>query len=281
MQGYYILFWMLIGQTPGKYLMGLRIVRLDGSRVTIGVCIRRLIGYYISAILFIGYIMVLFDDRRQAFHDKFAGTFVIYAWSFDKKSTAQSADSHPRATASQQELLSLTRRPFECEGARMQRDLVRSAPRLTAEDALRLVADLYGLYGEPEALPSERDQNFRIATEDGAEYVLKIANASEDLAALDLQNRAMVHVAAKAAAADLDSLCPHLIWSADGQEIATVALGDGDESVEHFVRLLTYLPGKPLALARPQSPRLYQSLGRVPGPHRPLPRRLRASPRCA
>ncbi len=85
MQGYYILFWMLIGQTPGKYLMGLRIVRLDGSRVTIGVCIRRLIGYYISAILFIGYIMVLFDDRRQAFHDKFAGTFVIYAWSFDKK----------------------------------------------------------------------------------------------------------------------------------------------------------------------------------------------------
>ena len=56
MQGYYILFWMLIGQTPGKYLMGLRIVRVDGSRVTIGVCIRRLIGYYISAILFIGYI---------------------------------------------------------------------------------------------------------------------------------------------------------------------------------------------------------------------------------
>lgn len=85
MQGYYILFWMLIGQTPGKYLMGLRIVRVDGSRVTIGVCIRRLIGYYISAILFIGYLMVLFDDRRQAFHDKFAGTFVIYAWSFDKK----------------------------------------------------------------------------------------------------------------------------------------------------------------------------------------------------
>ena len=51
MQVYVILFWMLIGQTPGKYLMGLRIIRIDGSRVTIGVCIRRLIGYYISAIL--------------------------------------------------------------------------------------------------------------------------------------------------------------------------------------------------------------------------------------
>ena len=83
-QIYFILFWMLIGQTPGKYLMGLRIIKTDGSRVTIGACIRRLIGYYISAILLLGYILVLFDDRRQAFHDKFAGTFVIYAWSFDK-----------------------------------------------------------------------------------------------------------------------------------------------------------------------------------------------------
>jgi len=83
-QGYYILFWMLLGQTPGKYLMGLRIVKVDGSRVTIGAAIRRLIGYYISAILLLGYIWVLFDDRRQGFHDKFAGTFVIYAWSYDK-----------------------------------------------------------------------------------------------------------------------------------------------------------------------------------------------------
>ena len=135
-------------------------------------------------------------------------------------------------------------------------------PRLTEEDALRLLSDVYGLYGETESLPSERDQNFRITIEDGAEYVLKVANSSEDRAALDLQNRAMSHVAAKAAAVYLENLCPHLISSADGEEIATITTGDG---VEHFVRLLTYLPGKPLALARPQLPRLFQSLGALLG----------------
>ena len=80
----------------------------------------------------------------------------------------------------------------------MQHDLLQLAPRLTEEDALRIVADRYGLYGETEALPSERDQNFRITIEDGAEYVLKVANAAEERAALDLQNQAMRHVAGKA-----------------------------------------------------------------------------------
>ena len=55
--------------------------------------------------------MVLFDDRRQAFHDKFAGTFVIYAWSFDKKLQRSQPILMPRSTTSKQELLSLTRHP--------------------------------------------------------------------------------------------------------------------------------------------------------------------------
>ncbi len=150
----------------------------------------------------------------------------------------------------------------------MQENLVQLAPRLTDDDALRIVAEKYGIFGEIEALPSERDQNFRIVADD-AEYVLKIANASEDRSALDLQNHAMHHVALKAADARLDALCPQLIWSADGEEIATISVdgwgvaGDADavESPEHFVRLLTYLPGKPLALARPQVPQLHASLG--------------------
>ena len=41
----------------------------------------------------------------------------------------------------------------------------------------------------------------RRVREDGAEYVLKVANATEARTALDLQNRAMAHVAAKATAA--------------------------------------------------------------------------------
>jgi uncharacterized RDD family membrane protein YckC len=77
---YDIGFWLLAGQTPGKRAMGLRIVRTDGQRLTPGNCVRRIIGYWISAILFLGYLWVLVDNRRQGFHDKIAGTFVVYAW---------------------------------------------------------------------------------------------------------------------------------------------------------------------------------------------------------
>lgn len=77
---YNIGFWMLAGQTPGKRLMGLRIVRTDGERITLGAAIRRWVGYWLSAILFLGYLWVLVDDRRQALHDKLAGTLVVYTW---------------------------------------------------------------------------------------------------------------------------------------------------------------------------------------------------------
>jgi len=77
---YDIGLWMMVGQTPGKLLMGLRLVRTDGQRLHIGNAIRRELGYVVSAILFLGYLWVLFDNRRQGFHDKLAGTIVVYSW---------------------------------------------------------------------------------------------------------------------------------------------------------------------------------------------------------
>jgi uncharacterized RDD family membrane protein YckC len=77
---YNIACWMLAGQTAGKWVMGLRVVRTDGQRVRFWAAVRRQIGYWISGILFLGYVWILFDNRRQGFHDKLAGTFVVYAW---------------------------------------------------------------------------------------------------------------------------------------------------------------------------------------------------------
>jgi uncharacterized RDD family membrane protein YckC len=78
---YYIFFWTLMGKTPGKMLMGLRIVSLDGSRPTFWQSVRRFIGYFLSALLFYaGYWWVLLDNRRQGWHDKLAGTVVVYSW---------------------------------------------------------------------------------------------------------------------------------------------------------------------------------------------------------
>ena len=78
---YCLFFWMLTGQTPGKMLLGLRIVSSDGSRLTFWQAVRRFIGYFLSALaLYVGYWWVLVDNRRQGWHDKLAGTIVVYAW---------------------------------------------------------------------------------------------------------------------------------------------------------------------------------------------------------
>jgi uncharacterized RDD family membrane protein YckC len=77
---YDIVFWMLAGQTPGKRLMGVRIVRTDSRRLTLWNCIRREVGYLISRFLYLGYLWVLVDNKRQAWHDHLAGTYVVYAW---------------------------------------------------------------------------------------------------------------------------------------------------------------------------------------------------------
>lgn len=78
---YFVFFWTLIGQTPGKMIMGVRVVTLDGGPLSLGRSIRRAIGYLISAlVLYVGFIWILIDNRRQGWHDKLAGTCVIYSW---------------------------------------------------------------------------------------------------------------------------------------------------------------------------------------------------------
>jgi uncharacterized RDD family membrane protein YckC len=79
--GYPLSFWTLTGQTPGMTLMGLRVVTTDGHYVSLGRSVRRLIGYFVSAlVLFVGFLWILVDDRRQGWHDKIAGTCVVYNW---------------------------------------------------------------------------------------------------------------------------------------------------------------------------------------------------------
>lgn len=75
---YVIGFWTWKGQTPGKMFLGVKIVKTDGSSIGIGRAILRYIGYFVSAIiLFIGYLMIAWDSRKQGLHDKIAGTCVV------------------------------------------------------------------------------------------------------------------------------------------------------------------------------------------------------------
>jgi uncharacterized RDD family membrane protein YckC len=77
--GYPVFFWVLIGQTPGKRLLGLRVVRANGELLGVGQALLRAVGYWVSAIpLFLGFFWILVDKQRQGWHDKLAATYVIY-----------------------------------------------------------------------------------------------------------------------------------------------------------------------------------------------------------
>jgi uncharacterized RDD family membrane protein YckC len=77
--GYYTFFWTLVGFTPGKAILGLKVVRKNGAKLSFGRSLLRFFSYWISAIpLFLGFFWVLWDSKRQAWHDKIAGTQVLY-----------------------------------------------------------------------------------------------------------------------------------------------------------------------------------------------------------
>lgn len=69
------------GQTPGMKQMGIRVVRdADGGPISVGTAILRLIGYWVSGLVFyLGYIWIFIDKRRRGWHDLIAGTVVVKA----------------------------------------------------------------------------------------------------------------------------------------------------------------------------------------------------------
>ncbi|HYO44413.1 MAG TPA: RDD family protein [Candidatus Limnocylindrales bacterium] len=71
--------WSRGGQTVGYKVMRLRVVRgSDGGPVSGGQAIGRILGYIVSGFLFsLGFIWIAFDEKRQGWHDKLAGTVVI------------------------------------------------------------------------------------------------------------------------------------------------------------------------------------------------------------
>ena len=75
---YFTWFHGSIGQTPGKILLRLRVVQATGEPMTFGIAFLRWVGYLISKLaLYLGFIWIAFDRRKQGWHDKIAGTVVV------------------------------------------------------------------------------------------------------------------------------------------------------------------------------------------------------------
>ena len=70
--------WLTRGRTPGKWLARIRIVRLDGERLSLWDSFGRAGGYSASFSTFLmGFFEAYWSTNRQALHDKIAGTTVI------------------------------------------------------------------------------------------------------------------------------------------------------------------------------------------------------------
>lgn len=80
---YFMYFWSSYGkgQTIGMQLLHMKVVRTDGSLLSLSGAFIRFIGIIIAALpLDIGLLWVAFDPQKQGWHDKLAGTYVISNW---------------------------------------------------------------------------------------------------------------------------------------------------------------------------------------------------------
>jgi uncharacterized RDD family membrane protein YckC len=76
----FVIFPMFSGQSLGKMLTGLRVVKTDGTPPGVSrLLVRHLLGYPLTiATLGLGFLIALVNARGRALHDFIAGTVVIY-----------------------------------------------------------------------------------------------------------------------------------------------------------------------------------------------------------
>ena len=141
--------------------------------------------------------------------------------------------------------------------------ILNHAPRFSKQEAVRIAHDNFGLDVCARQLPSERDQNFHLTCRTAEQFVLKVANATENIEVLDFQNQVMMHIADNKNRLEPGiAAAPEICQSRQGEQIVSV---NSLEGVTHFVRLLTYLPGKPFARVKPHDAYLLTGLGRFFG----------------
>ncbi len=75
---WFALMESVTGGSPGKLATGIRVRRKDYGKAGLGVTTVRFFAKILSTlILFLGYIIALFDRKRQSLHDKIANTLVV------------------------------------------------------------------------------------------------------------------------------------------------------------------------------------------------------------
>jgi uncharacterized RDD family membrane protein YckC len=80
----FVYWWVSVaiaGKTPGKALLGLRVVTRDGASLSSSRAALRAIAFPLNYVLFgIGFLGILVGRERRALHDFVAGSAVVYDW---------------------------------------------------------------------------------------------------------------------------------------------------------------------------------------------------------
>ena len=134
---------------------------------------------------------------------------------------------------------------------------VLTRPSIDIDTAATVLRRDWGIEGTLRPLPSERDRNFAVTVDGVDRFVLKVSNAVENAGFLEFQHAAMRRLAAAGVP------CQLAVPSRRGTEVVDI----GTPGQPSLARLLTWLPGRPLATipAADRSTELLADLGRVMG----------------
>ena len=76
--GYFIVPTVIWGRTPGKWVAGIVVVDSEGQTAGPAAIPREMIGKFVSYLAVgIGIFWLILDPKRQGWHDKIAGTYVV------------------------------------------------------------------------------------------------------------------------------------------------------------------------------------------------------------
>ena len=134
----------------------------------------------------------------------------------------------------------------------------RTARPVTETEAVRLARELYELEVSAQTLPGEYDDNFHLSGADGRAFVLKVMHPARERPFIDLQCKALLHLAGRAPKLTL----PRVVPNRSGELFSQITAADGSA---RLVWLLTFVMGTVLAEARPHTPELLRDLGRFLG----------------
>jgi 4-aminobutyrate aminotransferase-like enzyme/Ser/Thr protein kinase RdoA (MazF antagonist) len=130
--------------------------------------------------------------------------------------------------------------------------------RTTETEAAQLARELYSIEAAAKSQPGEYDDNFHLRARDGREFVLKVMHPARERSFIDLQCRALQHLAERTPNLGL----PRVVPSRGGEFFSAIAAADGSP---RLVWMLTFLRGKVLAQARPHAAELLRGLGEFLG----------------